>query len=432
VHRGSIDSAPITGSLTFHAVILAYPGFTYANVSIAPLLLDPGLRDFLADWRSWDAGDGARPQSESFGDYLRDLMELDPAGLGSQPQGLVDLVTDMVLGAPGIVAARTLGVAGLDERTRRAQAARLAMAFWRLFNRPPVIGLLHQLYGRGRGEEGGAYWRRVMQYGVSGNLQAVLDEAWHLAWEQHGWAEGLSAGEVARSCIEELAARIEPRPSRVHAQFPERDGSGDLAWSELRIRTVFAQRFGDQRTEEGRLSQDEVRAAFNSPFRPFVLTSTSVGQEGLDFHPWCHRLVHWNLPGNPVDLEQREGRIHRYKGHAVRRNVAARCADRARAHWVLGTDLWALLFEIADQEAQEEGADDLVPYWIAPGPYRIQRRVPTLPYTREVAAFEHLKHQLATYRVVFGQPRQEELLTLLGHASLVRKELEAWTVRLRP
>ncbi len=399
---------------------------------MAPLLLDPGLRDFLDEWRSPDTADVARPHSESFGAYLGELLGLDPAGLGSQPPGLVDLVTDMALGAPGVVAARTLGAANLDDRTRRAQATRLAMAFWRLFNRPPVIGLLHQCYGRGRGEDGGAYWRRVMQYGVAGNLQAVLDEAWHLAWEQHGWAQDEANETVSARCVEELAAHIEPRPSRVHAQFPQADGNGGLHWAEFRIRTVFAQRFGDQRTEEGRLSQDEVRAAFNSPFRPFVLTSTSVGQEGLDFHPWCHRLVHWNLPGNPVDLEQREGRIHRYKGHAVRRNVVAHYGQRTLAGWSPGADLWRLLFELADEQARAEGADDLVPYWIAPGPYKIQRRVPTLPYTREVAAFERLKHQLATYRVVFGQPRQEELLTLLGHASLTREQLEAWTVRLRP
>lgn len=32
------------------------------------------------------------------------------------------------------------------------------------------------------------------------------------------------------------------------------------------------------------------------------------------------------LPGNPVYLEQREGRVHRFKGHAVRRNIgAAQC-----------------------------------------------------------------------------------------------------------
>lgn len=65
---------------------------------------------------------------------------------------------------------------------------------------------------------------------------------------------------------------------------------------------------------------------FNSPFTPFVLASTSVGQEGIDFHWWSHAVVHWNLPSNPVDFEQREGSVHRYMVHAVRKNVAAQ-------HW---------------------------------------------------------------------------------------------------
>ena len=66
-----------------------------------------------------------------------------------------------------------------------------------------------------------------------------------------------------------------------------------------------------------------VREAFNSPFWPFVLTTTSVGQEGLDFHLYCRDIVHWNLPSNPVDLEQREGRTDRYDGLSIRRNIYA-------------------------------------------------------------------------------------------------------------
>ena len=139
----------------------------------------------------------------------------------------------------------------------------------------------------------------------------------------------------------------------VHGQFfrAERGVSGgSVEREELRVRTVFSLRFGHIRTDDGEhVSQDAVRAAFNSPFRPFVLASTSIGQERLDFHPWCHRLIHWNLPGNPVDLEQREGRIHRYKGHAVRRNVAASHADDAFASWRAGKDIWALMFERADK-----------------------------------------------------------------------------------
>ena len=91
------------------------------------------------------------------------------------------------------------------------------------------------------------------------------------------------------------------------------------------MRARFAARFGvEENPEDGTepTRSDAIRSAFNSPFWPFVLASTSVGQEGLDFHLYCHAVVHWNLPSNPVDLEQREGRVHRYKGHAVRKNLA--------------------------------------------------------------------------------------------------------------
>ena len=193
----------------------------------------------------------------------------------------------------------------------------------------------------------------------------------------------------------------------------------------------LALRFGQAMNDEKKLlSQDAVREAFNSPFRPFVLASTSVGEEGLDFHPWCHRLVHWNLPGNPVDLEQREGRVHRFKGHALRRNVAhAHAADALRA-WRPGADVWAQMFANADAAARERADSDLVPFWLAPGPYRILRHVPLLPFTKEVSAFERLKRQLAAYRVVFGQPRQEELLRLLDGADV--EQLRRWVIDLRP
>ena len=53
-----------------------------------------------------------------------------------------------------------------------------------------------------------------------------------------------------------------------------------------------------------------------------MLASTSIGQEGLDFHAYCRRIVHWNLPHNPIDFEQREGRINRFMCLAIRQNVA--------------------------------------------------------------------------------------------------------------
>ena len=117
------------------------------------------------------------------------------------------------------------------------------------------------------------------------------------------------------------------------------------------LHTAFAARFGEDEGGSREPATDprapQLRAAFNSPFWPFVLISTSVGQEGLDFHQYCHAVVHWNLPTNPIDLEQREGRVHRYKNHAVRRNVGQQF--RAAATQTAG-DPWAHAFTLAARE----------------------------------------------------------------------------------
>ena len=160
---------------------------------------------------------------------------------------------------------------------------------------------------------------------------------------------------------------------------------------------------------------ESVSRAFNSPFWPFVLTSTSIGQEGLDFHLWCHAVVHWNLPANPVDLEQREGRVHRYKGHAVRRNIATVFGPELHAEALTGdVDPWNELFAMA--VAKSPGAEgEMVPYWVFhQGPAKIERHVPVIPFSRDEAALPGLRKALAAYRLAFGQPRQEELVEFLG------------------
>ncbi len=92
-------------------------------------------------------------------------------------------------------------------------------------------------------------------------------------------------------------------------------------------------------------------------------TSTSIGQEGLDFHWYCHAIVHWNLPTNPVDLEQREGRVHRYKGHAVRKNIAKTFGKHGLNS--KNEDPWLVMLNAA-KKVRGNGDNDLVPYWIYP------------------------------------------------------------------
>ena len=185
------------------------------------------------------------------------------------------------------------------------------------------------------------------------------------------------------------------------------------------MRAHYALRFGDERAETGQTltRAASVREAFNSPFWPFVLATTSMGQEGLDFHCYCHAVVHWNLPSNPVDLEQREGRVHRYKGHAVRKNVAQRYG--LEGTMLPGsdetvTDPWDLLFARARQD-RAEGLDDLVPFWIYPvdNGAQIERYVPALPLSTDSTRLDALLRSLVVYRAAIGQPRQQDLVDYL-------------------
>ena len=205
------------------------------------------------------------------------------------------------------------------------------------------------------------------------------------------------------------------------------------------FRTRFGLRLGEFKDEANKVKRaDVVRRAFNSPFRPFLLTSTSVGQEGLDFHTWCHSVVHWNLPSNPVDMEQREGRVHRYKGHAIRKNVATRFGLQSlakRAHWDRQGDPWQRMFELA-REHRDPSRNDLVPYWLydeVDDPVLVDRKVIMLPFSKETDRYEDLKKSLALYRLAFGQPRQEELMHWLKETidEVDADELATWQISLQ-
>src|SRR5699024_10129488 len=144
------------------------------------------------------------------------------------------------------------------------------------------------------------------------NLQAVLDEYCHMLKDA-----GLGTAPPAVQA-EAPAAHLHAAGSVRAAQNALHDfdvGRGKAPVGVRHLKSHIAARFGRAATsDEASEREATVREGFNSPFWPFVLASTSVGQEGLDFHTYSHAVVHWNLPSNPVDLEQREGRVHRFKG----------------------------------------------------------------------------------------------------------------------
>jgi hypothetical protein len=314
------------------------------------------------------------------------------------------------LSTNGVVALRALGRvapgAAQGDYGLRQAAAPLAHAFLHLFNLPEVMALL-----RDRKKEE-PYWRSVLGYCAAGNLQAVMDEYAHVLVESLGLLDR-GHDEIAAEVSAEIQRGLTLRTSTARADLFSAGRRRVRLEEPLRLRTRFAMRFGDQDAEESAepTRADQVRAAFNSPFWPFVLATTSVGQEGLDFHTYCHAMVHWNLPSNPVDLEQREGRVHRYKGHALRKNIAAAFAAAARGG---GTDPWAALFESARRERPPD-QNDLFPFWVAPsGPAKIERHVLAYPHSRDLLRHEGLRRALVLYRMVFGQNRQEDLVGYLA------------------
>jgi hypothetical protein len=283
-----------------------------------------------------------------------------------------------------------------------------------LFNHPEVNFLI-------RAEiKNGPYWRRVLAYAHGGQIQAVLDEYAHVLAGSVG-GSALDPSKQSRGISEEMSKSIGLRAAPLTADhIVAQEDAGSITISDASMRLRFAMRFGDEKEEDAQggnfagksasSRKERVRAAFNSPFWPFVLVSTSVGQEGLDFHHYCHAITHWNLPANPVDLEQREGRIHRYKGHAIRKNVAAMLGRRALQ--AKGRDPWTNAFEFAVSMRRPD-ENDLVPYWHFPGVSMIERHVPALPFSRELDRIEALRKALVVYRMVLGQNRQEDLITYI-------------------
>jgi len=400
----------------------------------APILLDShnGLLEWCKSNSGWRSATPDHESGTRFKDHIDLLVSMAEGNipLGPQPDDLVDVLCDLALAGPGVCALRALRriSAELDvsDPNLLSAAARIASGFRSLFNMPETIAML-----RGSGED--SYWRLTLQYGIDGNLQSVLDEYVHVLRESLGLQEHPPEDQVS-GIAERIQSVLSLRTAQI--RIDEIKMSGDrFTLDDFNTRCRFALRFGDIRDDNNQalVRADSVRDAFNSPFRPFVLASTSIGQEGLDFHTWCHAVVHWNLPSNPVDLEQREGRVHRYKGHAVRKNIAERYGLPALSGVFEEGDPWQTLFHIAAQR-KSNGQSDLIPYWIfEDGFARVERRIPLLPYSKEVGKLKRLKQGLALYRVAFGQPRQEDLLFGLSqNENHESTDLADWLVSLQP
>jgi hypothetical protein len=129
------------------------------------------------------------------------------------------------------------------------------------------------------------------------DCNSVLDEYAHVLVEHLGMA-GRPLEKISKEVSKAIREALTLRRATLSADAIDVDSAGKvvkIADNEMRFHASFAVRYGGRSPEEARtvLREGDVQKAFNSPFRPFVLCSTSVGQEGLDFHLYCHAVMHW-------------------------------------------------------------------------------------------------------------------------------------------
>ena len=322
------------------------------------------------------------------------------------PSNALDVMTDIAIASPAVCAYRQSG--------NEEDAQMVAKAIVSVFNKPESAAVIDLMYNKKNDDD---YYESVLDYCVVGNLQAVLDEYAHMTQTKmlgHTVTEAIiGTSNLSIDTTDSLGMEEKKQLMRCHFAIPFID------------KTV---------TDKSVARTTNIRKAFNSPFRPFLLSTTSIGQEGLDFHWYARKIVHWNLPSNPVDLEQREGRINRFKCLAIRRNVVKLYGNETY-------HTWDELFSMAYSNLKGMHSD-IVPYWCLPVAELteeqrakleyIERIVPLYPLSRDRYKYERLIKVLALYRMTLGQPRQEELLNLLRNMHLSDEQLKELTIDLCP
>lgn len=320
---------------------------------------------------------------------LRALWSMYPESRGSMPEGLVRICVN---------------------------------ALRNYLNRPLTQAVIDG-WGRERREKS-QYPTRILRYCCDAHIQAVLDEYVFLLREVS------SCGDVS-SALEQVAhvLGLGTGTPKINVGGPRRGGMVDIALEPVARRAHLAVAFGEDVVKDSSAGESTpqaerrsaIREAFNSPFWPFVLATTSVGQEGLDFHLYCRDIIHWNLPSNPVDLEQREGRINRRDGLAIRSRIAQDWSLVRAAVFRREGDHnpWQWVFAALDQaDTLQRYKHGLYPHWVyEPGDGAaagIRRHLFFYEASTDALRYEALKEGLALYRLVFGQPRQQDLLEVLA------------------
>lgn len=386
------------------------------------------LADGEEDTKTWidetlkDAQEKIR-RNEGLETHLEELRNNlnDGITLGREPSDLVNVLVNIVLGSPAVCLMRSIG--------NRKQATGLGLTFLSYFNKTESTAAVEMAYRRRKDDE--SHWKDVLRYCKDGCFQAMIDEYIHMM------TGGKGKSEISDRLYKDIAESLELQTSSYNVEnyrIYKNNILGRKSMNTFGIRSHYAVCFAKDKTESaGAINRkDSLQKAFNSPLRPFVLASTSIGQEGLDFHYYCRKIMHWNLPSNPVDMEQREGRVNRYKCLAVRQDIARKFGY---GKIIFKKDIWNEMFEAAENE-KPQNESDLIPYWCLGKnqKVKIERILPLFPLSKDTLNYDRLIKVLSLYRLTLGQARQEELLEYIfsNFDSQHQDELKKMFINLSP
>lgn len=366
------------------------PALEHARATLVPESGLPSWPELRAHLR--DAGAG---QAVAMKQVLAQWNEFAEVGLQSVTQSEVAALAEFALSGPGVVLGRALY--RFDPTClRNGSYSRLLDASWNGL-RPYLNRSLFQAALTRRGQR---YTKAIPEAVVAGNLESVLDE--------HLWITSKLEADAISRFPRDLLKSLGLHEGRHRLHEP---GAGDEGFL---LRCHAAMPFADAKVEnaltggEDRLRTDDMRRSFNTPFWPHVLATTSLGQEGLDFHVWCRQLLHWDLCPSPLDLEQREGRIQRFGGLSVRAALAEKFHSRTLEGSGEETSPWQVLAGLAEYEFRGD-TSGRSPWWSCPGE-KIDRLFVVLPQSRQTSRFDQLSRLRWRYRLALGQPHQQDFI----------------------
>lgn len=241
-------------------------------------------------------------------------------------------------------------------------------------------------------DKGKEYKYKVKEYCECGCFGDMISEYIELLENEYGSNDFAMA-----SAIKKITKLKVSEPNLIYSEDEK------IKSEQIKAPNLFAVGlFSDKANGDTEKRLGNIKGAFNSPFWPFVFTTTSIGAEGIDLHWYARNVVHWSVPKRPIDLEQREGRVLRYQCHAVRLNNALIEADDSnsikkeqclKADWIK-SELYECQLNFFAKEEKDGGKD---------GCYHVMRKTYFYKYSTQLLKYQRAQRMVSIYRELIGR-----------------------------